>query len=71
MTLGLGSSGEFLFAENDGLTKLIQTVVEDLPRRTSGTAVEHHLYGEPVDRAPMPPILHAVLRVTSRLGSCK
>lgn len=66
-TFGLGALGKLSFGDNDTLTKLIDTIVENFARRLTELSVEHVLYGA----STPPPALKGALGLAESLESCK
>jgi hypothetical protein len=53
------------------LAKLIDTVVENFPRRLIEAAVSDYLYGKPADDSSTSDVVKAALAIASMIGSCK
>jgi hypothetical protein len=68
VTFGLGGLGKFSFGDNETLTKLVDTIVENFPRRLTEMTVEHVLYGDAAEAAPP---VKASLAVADLLTDCK
>jgi hypothetical protein len=67
VSLGLGALGKFSVGDNDTLMKLVDTIVENVPRRSTEIAIENALYGKPFT----PGALEWVLEIASWLTGCK
>jgi len=71
VSFGLGALGKFSFGDNETLTKLIDTVVENFPRRLTEATVSDYLYGKAADDPSTSDVVKAALAIASMIGSCK